>query len=600
MPDRALEDKLAELPDRPGVYRFEDAAGRVLYVGKAKSLRKRVRSYFRAGARHEARIARMVAEVADVDVIVVDTESEALILESNLVKRQRPRYNVVLRDDKNFPYLRVTTRDEYPRAGLVRRARRGGDRYVGPFLPAARARRTLKMLQRHFRVATCNEVFDGKRRPCLYYHLDQCLAPCAGKTTPEEYRAAVDEGLLFLQGRHRDLEAMLARRMQEASAAQDYEGAIRYRDTLRTVEGLAVRQRMASVGLEEQDYFGHHEERGQLALQLFEIRRGQVEARRTFTFPDSDLAPGALYRQVLLQLYHDADPPPEIYLPQRPAESALLTEWLSARRGARVRLHVPRQGAKRRMLDLVVENARLAWEERFRGRNAHGAEALEGLARALALEEAPYRIECFDISNIQGTDAVASLVVWQAGRPRKSEYRSFHIRGVEGPDDFASLAEAVERRYRRQLAEDRRLPDLVVIDGGKGQLSASVAAAARAGLPTIPMVGLAKREEEIFVPGRGDPIRLERHDPALRLLQAIRDEAHRFAVDRHRRRRKRRTLGTELTAVRGIGPAKARTLLRTFGSARAVREADEEALARAVGAASARAIRVHFRGGTKA
>jgi len=589
-----LPTKLARLPGRPGVYRFLDSRGRTLYVGKAKSLRNRVRSYFRASAQHAPHIARMVADVVDVDIIVVDTEKEALILEANLIKRDRPRYNVVLRDDKNFPYLRISTRDTYPRASLGRRARLDGSRYVGPFLPAATARRTMKMLQRYFQVATCSELFDGKRRPCLYYHLDQCLAPCAGKTTPLEYGLAVKDALLFLDGRHRELERSLEQRMLEASEARDYERAMRYRDTLRTLRALGERQRMASVGLEEQDFIAHHCEGAEIALQLFQMRQGQVQARREFTLADVDFDSGAFYAQVLLQVYAETPPPATIYLAEPPEHRATLEAWLAERRGGRVAVRVPQRGPKKRFLELVRKNALLTFEARFRAARTHGVRALDELAAVLGLDGPPLRIECFDVSNIQGTDSVASLVVWEGGKPRKSDYRSFNVKTVAGSDDTASIAEAVGRRYGRLLAENRRLPDLVLIDGGKGQLGAAVAALTHVGLPMLPVVSVAKREEEIFLPGEREPLRLDRRSAALQLVQRIRDEAHRFAVTRHRQRRSRRTLKTELTDLPGIGPVRSRALLRAFGSLEGVRQAGEAALTEVVGARAARAIRARY------
>ena len=588
--DGTLERRLEGLPTRPGVYRFRNGAGETLYVGKAKILRNRVRSYFRPSSRHSPHIARMVSEVSDLDVIVVDTEMEALILEANLIKRERPPYNVVLRDDKNFPYLKLTLKDEYPRAALVRRARLDGDRYVGPFLPASSARRTLKMVQSHFGVATCKEVFDGKRRPCLYYHLDQCLAPCAGKTDPEEYGRAVRDVSLFLDGRHRELETSLRRRMEQASERREYEIAARMRDTLKTVQRLSVRQRMASVGLEEQDYWSHHRDGPELALQTFQMREGRIQSRREFTsdsvaVPDRDFLASAL-----LQYYAEVPPPPEIYLPELPAERELLEQWLAERRGSKVRLRVPRRGPKRTLLELVGKNASLAFEARFRAAQTHGVEALEQLAVALGLDEPPRRIECFDVSNLHGTDSVASLVVFEGGRPRKSEYRSFTIRQVSGPDDYASIGEAVSRRYRRRLAEGKRLPDLVLIDGGKGQLGVAVAALAHVGLP-VTVASIAKREELIHLEVRSEPVRLDRASPALQLVQRIRDEAHRFAVTRHRKKRSRRTLRTALTDLPGIGPLRAKSLLREFGSLSGVLEAEPEALARVVGPKLAHRIR---------
>lgn len=586
----ALREKLADLPDRPGVYLYRNAARKLLYVGKAKSLRSRVRSYFQPGAQHAPRTVSLVAEIADLETIVVDTEMEALMLEANLIKKERPPYNIILRDDKSFPYLKLSLADEYPRVSLVRRARLDKNAYFGPFLPASVARRSLKLIPRFFQVATCDEVFDGKRRPCLYYHLDQCLAPCAGKTNPEEYGRAVADAKLFLEGRHKDLSASLTRHMREAADAQQYEKAARYRDTLRTVDKLGIRQSIDSAGLEDRDFLAHHVEGRQLALQVFEMRAGKVQSRREFTFDDLDFDAAAFYAQVLVQLYADAAPPPEIELPAQPADGPLLSAWLSERAGRRVVLHVPERGAKRRFLAMAEKNAAMAFEARFRARHSHGVAVVEALAEAIGLPEPPGRIECFDISNIQGTDSVASMVVWENGKPKPSDYRIFNIKSVSGSDDFASIAEAVTRRYRRILAEGRRLPDLVLIDGGAGQLAAAVRALAVEGLPTLPMVALAKRDEEIFLQGRGAPVRLDRASPALKLLQRIRDEAHRFGLKRHRAKRARRTITTALLEVPGIGPKTAQRLLTAFGSVKGVKAAPADRIAAIAGEKAARAI----------
>jgi excinuclease ABC subunit C len=592
MPETELRERLADLPDRPGVYLYRNAAGELLYVGKAKSLRSRVRSYFQPSAQHPPRTSQLVAEIADFEFIVVDTEMEALILEANLIKRDRPPFNVVLRDDKTFPYLKLSLADEFPRVSLVRRARLDKNAYYGPFIPSSVARRSLKLIPKFFRVATCNEVFDGKRRPCLYYHLDQCLAPCAGKTTREEYQTAVTDTKLFLDGRDKDLAASLTHQMKDAASAKEYERAARLRDTLRTVEKLAVRQNIVSAGLEDQDYLAHHVEGRQLALQVFEMRAGKIQTRREFSFDDLDFEPSAFYAQVLVQLYGDAMPPPEIFLTAMPADADLLAQWLAERRAGKVSLRVPERGTKRRFLALVEKNAQVAFESRFRARHSHGVAATEALAEALGLEEPPARIECFDVSNIQGADSVASMVVWEGGAAKKADYRIFNIRSVTGPDDFASMAEAVTRRYRRLLAEGLRLPDLVLIDGGPGQLGAAVRALAAEGLPMLPVISLAKREEEVFLQGTGEPVRLDRSSPALQLLQRIRDEAHRFGLARHRARRARRTLTTALLAVPGVGPAISKKLLRAFGSLEAVRGATEAQVAEVAGPKVAKAIGV--------
>ena len=587
---RTLREKLDALPDRPGVYLYRNAAGELLYVGKAKSLRSRVRSYFQPGAQHAPRTAGLVSEVADLETILVETELEALMLEANLIKKDKPPYNVILRDDKSFPYLKLSLADEYPRVSLVRKARLDRNTYYGPFLPASVARRSLKLIPRFFQVATCDEVLDGKRRPCLYYHLDQCLAPCAGKTSPSEYGKAVADAKLFLEGRHKELQAALTRHMQDASEVKEYEKAARYRDTLRLVEKLGVRQSILSTGLEDRDYLAHHVEGRQLALQVFEMRGGKVQARREFTFDDLDFEPGSFYAQVLLQLYAESAPPPSIELLAMPAEAPLIVEWLSSRAGRKVTLHVPERGTKRRFLAMAEKNAQLAFEARFRARHSHGVEVLEALAEVLGLAEAPSRIECFDISNIHGADSVASMVVWENGKPKPSDYRIFNIKSVQGSDDFASIAEAVTRRYRRVLAEGRRLPDLVLIDGGPGQLGAAVRAAAAEGLPTLPMVSLAKREEEIFLQGQGEPVRLDRASPALQLLQRIRDEAHRFGIKRHRAKRDRRTLTTALLTIPGVGPKTAQALLARFGSVEGVRRAPADDVAAIAGKKLAHAI----------
>ncbi|MDH3628972.1 MAG: excinuclease ABC subunit UvrC [Acidobacteriota bacterium] len=590
----AVEDSLANLPRRPGVYIYRDAAGDPIYIGKAKSLRSRVRSYFQPSANHGPRIARMVREIANLELIVVDTEVEALILESNLIKKQRPRYNVVLRDDKHFPYLKLSSRDPYPRVSLVRKARRDGNVYCGPFLPASTARRSMKLVQKHFRVATCREIFDGKRRPCLYYHLDQCLAPCAGKTNEDEYGRAVTDARLFLEGRDTELRQSVERRMREASGDQRFEEAARQRDTLKVLDRLATRQRISHVGMEEQDYIAHHADGGQVAIQVFEVREGKVQTRREFTLENVETPIEELYATVLAQYYIDTLPPREVLLGSQPADQGLLRNWLMDRRGSAVRLAVPVRGPKHKFMEIVRRNARLAFDSRFRAHDSHTVTGLNELARIFGMTEPPNRIECFDISNIQGTDAVASMVVWYQGRPKKADYRSFNIRGVTGPDDFASIAEAVTRRYRRLIEESRTLPDLVLIDGGAGQLGAAVSALTAVGLPGLPVASLAKREEEIYLHGRQEPIRLDRHQPALQLLQRIRDEAHRFAVTHHRNRRRRRTLRTGLTDIQGIGPTLSKRLLTAFGSRRAVQEATVEQLSDHVGPRLAERIQRHF------
>ena len=588
--------KLDDLPDSSGVYLYRDRKGRLLYVGKANSLRSRVRSYFQAapggGTPEAAKTGALVSEIWDLEYIVTRNPVEALILESNLVKEEQPRYNIRLRDDKNFPYLKLTTSERFPRLVLVRQARLDKNVYYGPYLPASSARRTIQMVARHFKVATCYEHLDGTRpRPCLLFQLNQCLGPCAGLVSDEDYGKAVADARLFLEGKTRDLLKVLKGKMAEAATDERYEAAAQHRDLIRTLEKMQERQTVASVGLEGQDYVAYVREGGLASVQVFQMREGQVRARRELSFEGGEPDPGLFLDAVLERYYGSTDDLPEtIVLPHEPASKPVLEEWLRSRRGGRVQFLVPQRGPKKALLDTVGKNARISFEAMFRAPHTHGVEILEGLQEALGLEEPPHRIECFDISHIQGTDQVASLVVWEAGRPKRSDYRRFKIKTVEGNDDFASMAEVVGRRYARLLQEGKTLPDLVLIDGGKGQLSSALAVLERLGLGHMQVAALAKREEEIFLDGRAGPVRLPHDSPVLHLVQRIRDEAHRFAVTFHRQRRSKRTIGSALTEIEGVGPRRARLLLRRFGSVQGVREAPVEELARVVGAPIAQRI----------
>ncbi len=591
-----LEERVRELPERPGVYSFKDAGGRILYTGKAKSLRDRVRSYFQKSSGLSPKVARMIAEAADLEVILTNSEVEALILENNLVKRCQPRYNTLLRDDKNFPYLKMTVRDEYPRVVLVRKAQLDGNLYFGPYLPASNAHRALKMMSRFFQVAVCHERLDGSRpRPCLYYQLNQCLAPCAGLADREAYRRAVDDARLFLEGKSQELLASLGAKMRDASEHQEYELAAHYRDLIRTVRSFSARQNLASVGLEHQDYFHLHREGERAALQAFSMRNGLVQARREFTFEAvQEEAPAFL--TTILQLYYaeGIDLPEEIYVPVEPSEKALLEEWLSSRGSRPVSIKVPRRGVKARFLDLVRKNAELAYESRFPSPHTFGVEILEELQEALGLPETPYRIECFDISHIQGDQTVASMVVWEGGRARRADYRRFRIKSVRGVDDFASMREVVARRYARVLKEGKNLPDLIMVDGGKGQLGAAVEALRATGISSVPVAALAKKEEILYREGSPDPIVLERHSPMLHLVQRVRDEAHRFAITYHRNLRRKHTLKSSLTEIPGVGEKSARRLLRKFGSLAALRATPREEMESVVGRRIAEAVARHL------
>lgn len=592
MNDR-LAQALAQLPDAPGCYRFYDRSGGLLYVGKALSLRARVRSYFHQSAQHAPRTQALVAEIDRLDVTIVASELDALILESNLIKQHKPRFNVVLRDDKSFPYLKLSIKDQFPRVTLVRRPRPDGNLFFGPFLPSSHAWRTLRMIPRFFQVANCHLPFDGKQRPCLYYHLNQCLAPCAGKAEPEQYAAQVAQAKLFLAGRHDELAELVSAQMATASERLEYERAAHYRDMLRSLEFLGTRQAMISAGAESADFWAEYREADRAALQVFQMRDGKVINRREFTF---DPAPPAetFYDQLLPQFYAAEPPPPSLVLPRWPAQRELLEQFLAQRAKSRVAVKAPVQGETRRFLDIVAHNAQLAFESRFRRQHGHGVEALEALRDLLGLDEPPRRIEGFDISHTQGDDPHASLVVFEAGRPKKSDYRIFKIRTAAGGDDYQALREAVGRRYGRLQREGKRLPDLVLIDGGRGQLAAACAALLAEGVSGLPILSLAKQQEELFLPDRPASIQLDRHDPALRLLQQVRDEAHRFALSRHRHARGQALRGSLLTRIPGIGTVIAKRLLTQFGSVEGVLAASAEALSAAVGPARAARLRQAF------
>ncbi len=590
--------KLDDLPDAPGVYLYRDGGGKVIYVGKARSLRSRVRSYFQESSAGQApKTDALLDEIHDLEYIVTRTEVEALILENNLIKKDRPRFNIRLRDDKNFPYLKMTTNERFPRVVLVRRARLDGNAYFGPYVPASAARRSIQMVARHFKVATCYlEDMDGTRpRPCLLYQLNQCLGPCAGLVGDQEYRQATGDARLFLEGRNRDLLKSLKEKMRKASDDERFEAAAHYRDLVKNLETSSDRQRIASVGLEEEDYLAFHRERDIASVQVFQMRAGQVQARREFSFEGIREEDAEFLAACLTRYYESVDVVPRtICVPLVPASQEVLEEWLEEKKGSKVSILAPRRGARRRLIETAAKNARLSFETMFRAPHTHGVEILEGLQEALGLDEPPHRIECLDISHIQGSDQVASLVVWEAGRPKRSDFRRFRIRTVKGSDDFAAMAEVVGRRYARLLREGRSLPDLVLIDGGKGQLSSAVAVLDRLGVGHVQVASIAKREEEVFLDGRRESVRIPHDSPILHLIQRIRDEAHRFAVTYHRKVRSQRTLATELTRIEGVGLRRARLLLRRFGSVQGVREASLESLAQTVGKALAGRIKTHL------
>jgi len=582
-----LRRKVEALPDRPGVYQFKDERGKVLYIGKAKSLRKRVSHYFQASRADSERISRMVGQVRDLDILLCETEVEALILENSLVKTAKPPFNVLLRDDKNHLYLKITASDPWPGLDLSRRPERDGDRYFGPFIPASAARKTMRLLAKNFQLRVCKgDVKEQNYRACLYYQIHQCLAPCVDLVTQEEYAAAVGHAIQFLEGRDRELLAGLRAGMERASAEERFERAAWYRDLVRMVERMWDKQRVASTGLEEQDVFGLHREGGRAVLHVWNVRRGLVRGRREYAWDNlRDVADAEFLAMATAQYYASNEVvPAEVVVPLEMEDAPLVEEWLTERRGRKVRVRVPRRGKLRDRLRLVEGDAKLGFDKRFRWT----ARPLEELQEALGLPRRPSRIEAFDISNIQGSDVVASMVCFVEGKPRKSDYRKFNIRTVEGlPDDFASMAEVVSRRYRRVCEEGSGLPDLVLIDGGKGQLGAAARALGELGLEGQPLASLAKEEELLHLPGRPDPVRLPRDSAALQLVQRVRDEAHRFAVTFHRQRRRRRTMASVLEHAPGIGPKRRKALLKTFGSLKGVIGASREDLAGVVGPATA-------------
>jgi excinuclease ABC subunit C len=658
MPIRDLKDQIARLPQQPGVYLYFNQAGDTIYVGKARVLRDRVRSYLGAYGLHPKTDA-LLEEADRLDVIVTDSVMEALALENNLIKQRSPRYNVLLRDDKNYPYLQMTTSEAFPRVQVARRVERNGDFFAGPFLPASLGRKTINLTHRLFGLRSCNEVITGQRgRPCLEYDIGRCLAPCVVSIcTQEEYGRAVADTRLFLEGRNDELLSDLGARMLEAAASERFEQAAHLRDAMKTIETLRDRQqKMAGTRFGDRDVFGLRIGPAASVVQIFQVRRGRVVDRVELVTDAAEAAAGArdveVLEAALQQFYESQDPPPEIHVPVALEDPELMEAWLSSRAERKVTIAVPKRGEKRGLLELAMRNASLAYDQRAGGRDMAQFEALETLRVTLALPAVPRRIECFDISTIQGAETVASMVVCEDGRMKRSDYRKFRIKGDRGLslvsrpdptlpdvtplqsleggadtgstngtaaapsvseaampapaatggvpgrvlDDFASMHEVVLRRYRRLSESGGPFPDLIVIDGGKGQLSAAYEALRALGLERLIAVGLAKQEELIFTRDSFEPIALPRESSALRLLQRIRDEAHRFAVTFHRQSRTKRDLSSELDTVPGIGPRRRKTLLTRFGSLTGVRRATREELTAAVGAKAAAAVLDYFSG----
>jgi excinuclease ABC subunit C len=593
-----LREKAASLPLLPGVYLYKDADGTVLYVGKAKNLRSRVRNYFSDERLADRRTGTLIGEARDIDYILVDNEKEALALENNLIKQYKPRFNVLLRDDKTYPYIKLTN-EKYPRVIVTRRLRKDGALYFGPYFPGNLAHRLVHFIHRHFKIPSCGiDLTRNHTHPCLQFHIHRCLGPCVrGLTTDETYAAHVRDVRLFLEGRHRDLAAQLRLRMEQASEQMRFEEAAGLRDLLSTVEELAERQKMAAAEGDDADILGYYAEPPLIAVNLFHLRNGRIVDRREFFWEDQkEFDAPEFFSALLKQLYLEQQYVPSlIHVPVDFEDRPALEDLLSERRGRKVEIHTPQRGQKRAMLSLVETNARSSFEQRFRIMKPSTEALQEALQDALGLPETPKRIECFDISHIQGTDKVASMVVWEDGRMKKSDYRKFIIRTVEGNDDFASMREVITRRYGKLKAEGRPMPGLVLVDGGLGQLHASAEALEELELAAQPLASIAKREEWIYVLGQEDePVILDRYSPVLHLVQMVRDEAHRFAVTFHRTRRNAARLTSELENVPGIGKKTVEKLLRIFGSSERVRMAAGADLAAAVGAAAARRIREFY------
>jgi excinuclease ABC subunit C len=618
-----LKEQIARLPEQPGVYLYFNVDGDTIYVGKARALRDRVRNYLGAYG-NDPKTDALLEEVARLEYIVTDSVVEALALENNLIKQRTPKYNILLRDDKNYPYLQLTTNEPFPRVLVARRVERDGSFYAGPFLPAHFARRTMSLTHRLFGIRSCNEVITGKRgRPCLEYDIKRCIAPCVDTIcSPDEYGGAVKMTQLFLEGKNEELTATLRGRMLDAAADERFEEAAQLRDAMRTVQTLHDRQqKMATAELGHRDVFGVKLGPAGVVIQAFQVRGGRVVERIELGTDDAIVgsSEGEVLEAALAQFYEIRGAPPEIHVPSEPDEREALELWLSDRASRRVKILVPQRGEKRGFVDLANRNANIAYQTRFNQARAAQYDALETLQHVLALPTLPRRIECFDISTIQGSETVAAMVVCEDGRMRRGEYRKFRIRGTSrlsplvarllestnreqrtsnderrANDDFAAMHEVVQRRCRKLLEQGGPFPDLVLIDGGKGQLSAAYGALEELGLANLVAVGIAKREELLFTRDRDEPIALATHDPALLLVQRIRDEAHRFAVTFHRRARSMRDLRSELDQVPGVGPRRRKTLLTTFGSLAGVRRATREELAAVVGAKTADAVLAFF------
>ena len=645
-----LHQKIRTLPTQPGCYLYKNAAGEVIYVGKAKNLRARVRSYFLETSQANAKTGSLMREAVDVEYITVANEHEALALENNLIKQKKPRFNILLRDDKTYPYIKLTMNDRYPKVFVTRRLRKDGGAYYGPYFPGNLAYRLVDLIHRSFLIPSCKvDLSRYHPRACLQYYIKRCLGPCLeGLTTPEAYRETIRDVQLFLEGRPNELEQVLTKRMEAAAEAEQFETAARLRDQIVTVHQMQDKQRMASADNEDADVFGYHFENEMLAVNLFHMRSGKIVDRRDFFWEDlpessvdtvteavaeldevealprmepdpaaaapqigegipvvqhaavselgATFSAAVFFSALLKQIYLDQSyVPRSILVPVEFPDRALLAEALTERTGKRIEILAPQRGEKRSLVDLVCQNAKQSYDQRFRVLQPGMKAIQEALQDALTLEELPRRIECFDISHIQGAETVASMVVWEDGAMKKSDYRKFQVKTVTGVDDFASMREVIQRRYKRLQEDKKPFPSLILIDGGLGQLHAAYSALEEIGVTLQPLASIAKREEIIYVYGQeNEPVVLDRRSPVLHLMQKIRDESHRFAVTYHRKRRQMRDRDSELLSIPGVGPRTRQRLIEHFGSVRGIKQAGPDALTAVVNAATAEKIRNYF------
>jgi len=583
-----LARKLGDLPTRPGVYLYRDEEGNLLYVGKAKVLRNRVKSYFQT-KHHDAKTRRLVARIWDLELIVCETELEALVLENNLIKEHRPPFNILLRDDKSYPYVKLTWRNAFPQVFVTRKVKKDGSLYFGPFFPASTAYRTAELVYRFFQIRDCDIDIDGKRgRACMKFQLHRCTAPCIGASSQEAYREQAKEARLFLEGKRDELKSRLETAMWQAAEHSAFELAARYRDSLQQLDAWFTKQKAATVDQEDTDLYGSAVLDGRACVHRLVMREGRMVGRHEYVLEEVESFDGAVLAEVLQRVYAEEPVPARILVEQEPEHIELLRDWLGTLRGSKPFLHVPQRGEKVELLQMAQENARLALERKFEPARLNQA-VLEGLQAFLGLAHLPRRMECFDISHGQGREVVASCVVFTDGVPDRQAYRRFKMTNEQN-DDFANMHEAITRRFSRLQREGKELPDLLLIDGGLGQLHAAEAALQALGLDSQERASLAKKEELVFRPGFSEPLRIPKSSPVLQLLQRIRDEAHRFAITYHRALRAKRTLQTELTQIPGVGEATAKKLLQAFGSVQAVREAEAEQLIGVVGAAAAKKV----------